>query len=123
MVEQPEVIILDDNSDISSMMQSILQFAGYKAKGCESSEQLFSLLSQSLPRVILMDMLLSGTDGREVCRALKTDSNTKDISIIMISAHPDAEATCLEAGADGFLEKPFEIDTFLKKTEYFLQSS
>jgi len=51
---------------------------------------------------------------------LKADAASKDIAIIMMSAHPDAEVSCKEAGANDFLSKPFDIDHFLKKINTFL---
>lgn len=118
---QPDIIILDDNEDIGSMMLSILQFAGHAATACTNRDQLFSCINTTLPRLIIMDMLLAGHDGREICAELKADGNTSHIPIIMISAHPDAGITCLKAGADDFLEKPFEVDSFLEKVNVLLK--
>jgi len=62
-----------------------------------------------------MDMLLSGTDGRDVCRRLKSDPATAQIKVVMMSAHPDADKSCREAGADDFIPKPFDMDFFISK--------
>jgi DNA-binding response OmpR family regulator len=118
--EKADIIILDDNKDISSMMESILQFAGYKTFVCSAPDQLYSLLAQLTPRLIMMDMLLAGTNGSEICRKLKNSAATSDIPVMMISAHPDAEVTCKEAGADDFLEKPFGMDILISKTKALL---
>jgi DNA-binding response OmpR family regulator len=120
--EKVDILILDDNRDISFMMESILKYAGYTAQACGSREQLFTLLSVSLPRLILMDMLLAGADGKDICRELKANAGTRHIPIIMISAHPDAGIACKDAGADEFLEKPFEMDQFLKKTQVLISN-
>jgi DNA-binding response OmpR family regulator len=114
--ENIDIVILDDNRDISFMMESIFKYAGFTAQACGSRDQLFSLLAVSLPRLILMDMLLAGADGKDICKELKTNTSTQHIPVMMISAHPDAEKACKDAGADEFLEKPFEIDMLLKKT-------
>jgi DNA-binding response OmpR family regulator len=63
----------------------------------------------------LLDVLLSGKDGRTIARQLKSQEDTKHIPIIMFSAHPSAEQTAREAGADDFIAKPFEIDDLLEK--------
>jgi DNA-binding response OmpR family regulator len=123
LTQEPiDILILDDNRDISFMMESILNYVGHKAKACHNREQLFSLLAISSPRLILMDMLLAGADGKDICKELKTNTRTQKIPVMMISAHPDAEKACKDAGADDFLEKPFEIDVFLKKTRSFLDT-
>lgn len=117
MAEATQIFILDDDMDIRFMMQSILKYSGYTVDTCSSPDELFALLSKTKPRLILMDMLLSGHDGREVCRNLKNSQQFQHIPVIMISAHPDAEITCRQAGANGFLEKPFDMDVFTDKVK------
>jgi CheY-like chemotaxis protein len=80
------------------------------------------LHSGALPDLVLLDMLLSGKDGREIVRQLKSDEKTKHIPVIMFSAHPSAERTAFEAGADDFVEKPFDIDVLLHKIERLISS-
>jgi CheY-like chemotaxis protein len=58
---------------------------------------------------------MSGQDGREICKFLKTNDLTKDIPIIMISANRDTEKMAKESGADDFLEKPFQMKDLLEK--------
>jgi DNA-binding response OmpR family regulator len=67
-----------------------------------------------------VDVLLSGKDGREIVRYLKSQEETKHIPIIMFSAHPSSEETAREAGANDFLAKPFEIDELLAKVANYL---
>lgn len=108
-----DVLLLDDDKDICIMVEAILKFAGYKVQSCSLPEQLPELLATIHPRLVLMDMLLSGTDGRDLCRKLKADPATASIKIIMMSAHPDADKSCREAGADDFISKPFDMDYFI----------
>ena len=118
--ENVDVLIIEDDPDISIMVTAILKFAGYKVLQCAIIEKLPAIPEAVAPRLILMDMLLSGNDGRDICRRLKADEGSKDIAIIMMSAHPDAEVSCKEAGANDFLSKPFDIDNFLNKVNSFL---
>jgi len=103
-------MVIDDNEDILFMLQAMLKIKGYKVSIKMNMDNLDRTISELLPDVILMDMLLSGADGREVCRMLKATPAFAAIPIIMISAHPDAKVKCLEAGANFFLEKPFEMN-------------
>ena len=68
-----------------------------------------------LPDLILLDVLLSGKDGREIVKRLKSQEETRHIPVIMFSAHPSAEKTARAAGADDFVAKPFEMDEILAK--------
>jgi DNA-binding response OmpR family regulator len=122
MKHEVDVILVDDDKDICVMVEAILKFAGYKVHSCSLPEQLPEILNSIHPRLLLMDMLLSGTDGRDVCRKLKADPATSYIKIIMMSAHPDADKSCREAGADDFIPKPFDMDFFIARVKGQLMS-
>ena len=111
-----DVIVVDDDPDIGLMIKSILTYNKLRVKACTSADQMLDLLGSAKPLLIIMDMLLSGTDGRDVCKTLKTKEETKAIPVLMISAHPNARETCLSAGADDFLEKPFDMDALLGRS-------
>ena len=68
-----------------------------------------------LPDLILIDVLLSGEDGRKIVKHLKSQEATRHVPVIMFSAHPSAEETVMVAGADDFVAKPFELDEVLAK--------
>ncbi len=120
MKQAVDVLLLDDDKDICVMVESILQFALYKVHSFSSPAQLPELLTTYNPRLLLMDMLLSGTDGRDICKKIKTDPTTSHIKVIMMSAHPDADKSCREAGADDFISKPFDMDVFIEKVRQVL---
>ncbi|MFT3682091.1 MAG: response regulator [Ferruginibacter sp.] len=108
--EKTHVLIIDDNEDILFMLKAMLQFKGYHVSVKENADNVEDSIKELLPDIILMDMLLSGADGREVCTIIKSNPAIAGIPVIMISAMPNAEQTCLAAGADYFLSKPFEMD-------------
>src|SRR5947207_15988424 len=113
-MKQPvDVLLLDDDRDVCVMAEAMLQYSGYIVHSFSSPHQLQQVLNGYNPEMLLMDMLLSGTDGRDICRRLKADAVTGRIKIIMMSAHPDGEKSCREAGADDFIAKPFEMDHFI----------
>jgi CheY-like chemotaxis protein len=109
MSSQSHIMVIDDNEDILFMLQAMLKIKGYKVSVKMNMDNLEPTISELSPDVILMDMLLSGADGREVCMRLKANPAFSSIPIIMISAHPEAKQQCLAAGANFFLEKPFEM--------------
>jgi len=113
--EPKKVLVVDDDPDILEFLQELLELEGYTAVVTDKAEYLEKLHNGSLPNLILLDVLLSGTDGREVVKDLKSREETMHIPVIMFSAHPSAEWTVLEAGADDFVAKPFEIDELLEK--------
>lgn len=113
MKQEVDVLLVDDDKDICIMVEAILKFAGHKVASCSIPDLLPGLLETTQPRLLLMDMLLSGTDGRDVCRQLKAQPELHTMKIMMMSAHPDADKSCREAGADDFIPKPFDMDYFI----------
>lgn len=118
--EKIDVLVLDDDPDLCMLMETMLKFAGLNVKRITNPTHLHDLLKELKPDVLLMDMLLSGVDGRDICTHLKSEGATNEMKIMMISAHPDAREKCLVAGADDFLGKPFDMDIFLGKIHNLL---
>ena len=114
------LLIVDDDSDILEFLQVILEEEGYEVVTSDKGDYLEQLHNGGLPHLILVDVLLSGKDGREIVKYLKSQEETKHIPIIMFSAHPSAEETARQAEADDFLAKPFDIDVLLAKIAHFL---
>ncbi|MBV9231382.1 MAG: response regulator [Chloroflexi bacterium] len=114
------ILVVDDEPDILEFLEIILEEEGYRVVTSDKGEYLEQLRNGGLPHLILVDVLLSGKDGREIVKYLKSQQETKQIPIIMFSAHPSAEETARQAGADDFLAKPFDIDVLLAKIAHFL---
>lgn len=112
--EKPHLLVIDDNEDILYMLQAMLRHKGYRVSIKENTDGIEAAVAQTAPDIILMDMLLSGADGRQVCREFKLNALLSAIPVIMLSAHPQARVDCLEAGADYFVEKPFEMSELLQ---------
>ncbi len=120
---QPKkILVVDDDPDILDALQMTLQDAGYNVTITEKGEYAENLRDTNghLPHLIILDVLLSGRDGRTICQRLKSQENTKHIPIIMISAHPNARQSVKDVGANDFLAKPFDIDDLLAMVEQHL---
>lgn len=114
------ILVVDDEEDILVFLQALLEDEGYTVSTTDKGEYVEKLHNGALPDLILLDILLSGKDGRAIAKQLKSQEETKHIPILIISAHPSAERTAREAGADDFLAKPFDIDALLTKIANFL---
>lgn len=110
-----KILVIEDDPDIGMMLKMMLEFKGYTVTVSERPEFVNEILAESSPSLIIMDMLLSGANGLDICNTIKSSNTTSHLPVIMISAHPHAQKACLEAGADDFIEKPFEMDTLLSK--------
>ena len=115
------ILVLDDDPDICIMIKMVLDYYGYDAMDAENEENATKIISSNHVDLLIMDMLLSGVDGTDICRRLKKDKETSSIPILMFSAHPTAKETCLAAGADDFISKPFEMNDMMDKISFFLE--
>ncbi len=110
-----KILIVDDDLDILEALQMIFEAEGYQTSITTESKKMFALIGSYTPDVVVLDMLLSGQDGRLLCQAVKNNQETQHVPIIMISAHPGAAQSTIAAGADDFVAKPFDIDDLLQK--------
>src|SRR5579885_2416984 len=116
-----KILVVDDDPDILDAVKLMLEYAQYEVEISEKAECVEKLRKGNLPSLILLDVLLSGKDGRELCKLLKSKKDTKHIPIIMISAHPNLKNSVKECGAQDFLAKPFEMDELLAKVAHLLK--
>ena len=119
--QKKKVLVVDDEADILEFLKVILEDEGYTVVTTDKDDYLEKLQDDTLPDLILLDLLLSGKDGREIVKYLKSNEKTHHIPVIMFSAHPSAREITKQAGADDFVAKPFEIDLFLKKIAQYLK--
>ena len=111
-----KILVVDDDPDILDALRFLLEFAGYEVKTTEKGEYAENLRDTNggLPDLIILDVLLSGKDGRLICQKLKSQQDTKHIPVIMISAHPNAKQSVAAVGANDFMAKPFDADELLE---------
>lgn len=110
-----KILLIDDDPDVRTVMSILLKKEGYEVDTASRREEALHKLSQDIPSLILLDVLLSGADGRELCRELKASPNTKDIPVIIFSGHPGAAFQFQAYGADDFIAKPFQTEALLEK--------
>lgn len=107
-----KVLVIDDNAAILAMLKLMLERNNYQVTIQDNTEELEQLLYSLSPDLLIMDVLLSGVDGRDICAAIRKNAAFLTLPIMMISALQDAERSCLAAGAQYFLGKPFEMANF-----------
>ena len=111
-----KIMIADDDPGIVDAVGMLLEFEGYNVSTTVDGATVLDM-KEELPDLLLLDIWMSGEDGRDICRQLKNMESTKNIPVIMVSASRDIAKSAFEAGADDFLAKPFEMDVLLKKIE------
>ncbi|SFS82917.1 response regulator [Mucilaginibacter polytrichastri] len=110
------ILILDDDQQILDVVSFLLIDSGYDVQTLDSGEQIFSIIEQFHPDLVLMDVMLANMDGRVICKDLKEFEGTNGIPIILISGTHDLAESLHQIGApNDFLSKPFDIDVLLSK--------
>lgn len=114
-----KILVIDDDEDILDAVQMLLETGGYQVSTSTNADAVENS-PKEYPDLILLDVLLSGQDGREVAKRLKNQKSTKNIPILMMSAHPTAHKTIKDYMADDFIAKPFDSDFLMDKIKSHL---
>lgn len=115
------VLIVDDNNDILWVVETILKRYGFDVMTTLRGEEVLANTKKFSPQLILLDVFLSGIDGIEVCNTLKSTPETKDIPIIMFSAHTNFSDIKKFCKADDFVAKPFDTNELVKKINHQIE--
>lgn len=119
--EARKIFIADDDSDILSILELMLQTKGYQVAVSSTGQEVFSYRDDELPDLVLLDIWMSGIDGRDICAQLKNTPLTRHIPVLLISANSNIEAIAQEYCADGFIAKPFDMDELLDRVQEMLE--
>jgi DNA-binding response OmpR family regulator len=114
-----KIMIMDDDAAIVDAITMMLEFEGYEVISTSDATNLLSS-NVPLPDLLLLDIWMSGTDGRDICKHLKQSRKTKALPIVLVSASREIEKSARDSGADDFLSKPFEANDLLQKIEMHL---
>ena len=109
------ILVVDDDPDISMMLKLMLEYKGYSVTILDKAQDTVKTLQEDTISMVIIDMLLSGVSGIDICKEIRKNYKTSGFPVLMISAHPNAKEICLEAGADDFISKPFDMHDILFK--------
>ena len=127
------VLIVDDDMIARHMVRETLEQAGFVVEEAEDGDQALSVIERLQPELVLLDIIMPGIDGYDVCRKLKANERTKDIPVIFLSAKDEEAAVVrgFELGAVDYISKPVSPEilkvrvraqTELKRQRDLLQS-
>lgn len=119
------LLIVDDEGGIRKLVSNILQQNGYRILVAKDGVEALNKAQREHPAVVLLDFIMPGMDGLDVCRNLKQGHATSQIKVIMVTVitGPDIRQRALAAGADGFLSKPFAMEDLLETIKGVLGSA
>jgi DNA-binding response OmpR family regulator len=111
-----KVFVIDDDRDLLDVTKALLTKRGFVVETEINWEEGFEKIKHFNPQLIILDVFLSGVDGLEICKRLKSGTDTGHIPILIFSAYPRiADSAMFEFGADDFIAKPFEVNDLIEK--------
>ena len=116
------ILIVDDEPGILSPLQFLMEQQGYNVLTAESGEFALQLIDQYNPDLVLLDIMLPGIDGWEVCKIVHLNPDFRNVKIIFLTAknNKDAIAKGLALGGDAYITKPFKNDELVAKVKEIL---
>lgn len=106
-----KILILDDDADITDILSFLLSEHSYEIKTANTGENVFEDIQEFQPDLLLMDVMIAGMNGLEICRSIKENPRTSGLRVIIISGTHELNAFLGLPGApDAFIAKPFDMD-------------
>lgn len=109
------ILVVDDDADLLELVSLVLKRSHYKVTALQDGAKVMQLVEDGNPDVILMDIYLGETDGRTICRDLKTNDKFHNIPVILYSAGNITNQSIKDSMADSFIVKPFNNAEILNK--------
>ena len=116
------ILFIEDEPDQITLIKTRIEASGYGFDSANNGESGLEKVSTDKPDLVLLDVVLPGISGLEVCKRLKQDEKTKEIPIILLTAigAKNAEEKCMACGADSFLKKPYDSAVLMKEIKKFI---
>ena len=125
VLDSKNILVVEDDLDIRELISFNLQIEGHQVFEAKDGEAGIDKAREKLPDLILLDLMLPGIQGLDVCRVIKSDQETKETPIIMVTALGQEEDIVkgLETGADDYITKPFSIKVLIARVNAVLKRS
>ena len=110
-----KVLVLDNDGDVLDIMQEALNYEGFQVKIIEETDNIFAVIDDFDPDLIILDYILSGINGGEICHQIKANPKTTDVPVMIMSAYPRVIKSLGYYGCDDFISKPFDLDDIVER--------
>jgi two-component system phosphate regulon response regulator PhoB len=114
--------IVEDDADIRFIVEYVLEDASYKVESFESVKAFLSRSNKENVALVILDVMLPDGSGIDLSKSMKQGPDTCSIPVIIMSAHAASDIAITEGAADGFIQKPFDIDHFIKQVKQFIKT-
>ena len=117
------ILVVDDNPSNLQMMAKMLSYAGYTVKTAHTGEAALQTATEEMPDLMLLDLVMPGMDGIEVCRKIKSEPATREIPVIFCTGNDQLNdmEKCFDAGGDDYTTKPIQTHLVLNRIATHLE--
>ena len=115
------ILVVDDSSDILEVMQYVLEMEGYDVRSVRGRKSMMEELEHFTPDLIILDVLLSRDNGREICKLIRASETGKDVPILLMSRNAKLLKNPEECGATDTITKPFHLPELTEKVRAALK--
>lgn len=118
-----KILLVEDDPSLGEVLTDQLELNGYEISLLRFPSKTVGKLLEDQYDLVIMDKLLSGMDGTDICAKIRKTEGISNIPILMMSGFDGAKKNCMAAGANNFIAKPFGINSFLKSIEATLETA
>jgi two-component system phosphate regulon response regulator PhoB len=120
---RPLVLVVEDEAALATMLRYNLEKQGFRVEEAADGQEALTRLAERAPDLVLLDWMLPGVSGIEVCRQIRRRNATRDVPVIMVTARTEDQDAVrgLNTGADDYITKPFSMDTLLARMRALLR--
>jgi len=120
-----KIVVVEDEPDILEVLSYNLKREGFKVKSALDGSRGLELIQQQLPDLVLLDLMLPGMDGLQICQQLKQQASTQNIPIIIVTAKGEESdvVLCLGVGADDYIAKPYSPKELIARVKAVIRRS
>ncbi|WP_374166694.1 two-component system response regulator [Arcticibacter sp. MXS-1] len=118
-----KILILDDDEAVLDALEAALEYNKFAVKTADKSDDIFKVIEEFKPDLVLVDYILAGINGGEICHQIKTNEATSHIPVILISAYPRVLLSLGDYGCDAFIAKPFDLSELIEHVNTCLHAT
>ncbi|HEY7745180.1 MAG TPA: response regulator [Desulfuromonadales bacterium] len=121
-MSKKKILVVEDEESLLKLESILLTSKGYEVRGVPNGQAALDAIAEERPDLVLLDIMLPEIDGFEVCRRIKSDTATRDIPVVMLTAKKtrDDMARGEKVGADWYITKPFKSAMVIETIQRFL---
>ncbi|MBG6234262.1 two-component system alkaline phosphatase synthesis response regulator PhoP [Pedobacter sp. CAN_A7] len=118
-----KVLLIDDDLDLLEVLSSALAYFGFEVKTSNHTDDILSMVTVYQPDLVIIDYIMEGINGGEMCSAIKKKESTKNIPVIILSAYDKVIKSLGNYGCDLFISKPFDMQDLVKKIKQVISKT